>query len=146
MRWFLQLHVRLALLAAALMALAGWVLWALSVAHGERSALEASQRLQRNLAADIVKHQPRPLIGDDGRADAELFPVLDVLAVLFKIGRHVVDRRRAAVPADADMILAADLHRVFDLGEDVGGHVLATRREIRHEADAHDAALLRQCL
>ncbi len=45
-RWLSQLHVRLALLAAVLLALAGWVLWTLSVAHGERSALEAAQRLQ----------------------------------------------------------------------------------------------------
>jgi two-component system, OmpR family, sensor kinase len=98
-RWLSQLHVRLALLAAALMALAGLVLWSLSVAHGERSALEASQRLQRNLAADIVKHQPRPLIGDDGRADAELVHNLAMMAMKINpaIEVHLLDAQGRSI-------------------------------------------------
>ncbi len=79
--WLSQLHVRLSLLAATLMALAGVALWMLSMEHGERSALEAAQRLHRNLAADIVKHQPRALIGDDGKADTALVHELAVMVM-----------------------------------------------------------------
>jgi two-component system, OmpR family, sensor kinase len=67
-----KLHVKLSLLAAALMALVGGVLWLLSVQLGERSALEASQRMNLGLADYIVRQQPRPLIGADGRADDAL--------------------------------------------------------------------------
>ena len=35
------------------------------------------------------------------------------------IGGHVVDAGGAAVGADADMILAADVHRMLDMGDDV---------------------------
>jgi signal transduction histidine kinase len=119
--WLAQLHVRLALLAAALMALAGLVLWSLSVAHGERSALEASQRLQRNLAADIVKHQPRPLIGNDGRADAELVQGLAMMAMKINpaIEVHLLDaqgRSLAHALEDVGTIDArVDMARVREL-------------------------------
>mgnify|MGYP003514271935 CR=1 FL=1 len=56
-----RLHVRLSLLAALLMALAGAALWLQSAQHGERSALEAAQRMNLGLADYIVSHQPRPL-------------------------------------------------------------------------------------
>ena len=67
-----RLHVRLSLLAATLMLLAGGLLWALSAQHGERTALEASQRMNVGLADYIATHQPRPLIGADGRPDEAL--------------------------------------------------------------------------
>ena len=59
----------MSLLAAALMALAGAVLWLLSAQHNEESALEATQRMNLGLADFIVEHQPRALIGADGRPD-----------------------------------------------------------------------------
>ena len=68
----MKLHIRLSLLAALLMALAGAALWLQSAQHGERSALEAAQRMNLDLADYIVAHQPRPLIGADGRADEAL--------------------------------------------------------------------------
>ncbi len=64
--------MRLSLLAAALMALAGAALWLQSAQYGERSALEAAQRINLDLADYIVAHQPRPLIAADGRADTAL--------------------------------------------------------------------------
>ena len=67
-----RLHVRLSLLAAALMLLVGGLLWVSSARHGERTALEAAQRMNLGLADYIVKHQPRPLIGADGRPDEAL--------------------------------------------------------------------------
>jgi signal transduction histidine kinase len=70
--WWHRLHMRLSLLVAALMLLAGAVLWVLSARHGEHTALEASQRMNLGLADYIVTHQPRPLIGADGRPDAAL--------------------------------------------------------------------------
>jgi two-component system, OmpR family, sensor kinase len=70
--WWSQLHVRLSLLVAALMLLAGAALWVLSARHGEHTALEASQRMNLGLADYIVTHQPRALIGADGRPDQAL--------------------------------------------------------------------------
>ena len=64
-----RLHVRLSLLAAALMLLTGALLWAASARHAERTAVEASQRMNVGLADFIVAHQPRPLIDSDGRPD-----------------------------------------------------------------------------
>jgi signal transduction histidine kinase len=82
MRAFLsRLHVRLSLLAALLMALAGTALWLQSVQHGERSALEASQRMNLRLADYIASHQPRPLIGADGRADAALMQEMAMMVM-----------------------------------------------------------------
>jgi two-component system, OmpR family, sensor kinase len=45
---------------------------ALSARHGEHTALEASQRMNLGLADYIVTHQPRALIGADGRPDQAL--------------------------------------------------------------------------
>jgi two-component system, OmpR family, sensor kinase len=70
--WWQPLHLRLSLLAAALLLLVGAALWALSARNGERAALEATQRMHLGLADYIVAHQPRPLIRSDGRADADL--------------------------------------------------------------------------
>jgi two-component system, OmpR family, sensor kinase len=82
-----RLHVRLSLLAALLMALAGAALWLQSAQHGERSALEASQRMNLGLADYIASHQPRPLIGADGRADAALMQ--DMAMMVMKINPAV---------------------------------------------------------
>jgi signal transduction histidine kinase len=76
-----RLHVRLSLLAAALMALAGTVLWLHSAQHGERSALEAAQRMNLGLADYIASHQPRPLIGTDGRADPALMQEMAMMVM-----------------------------------------------------------------
>jgi two-component system, OmpR family, sensor kinase len=77
----MKLHVRLSLLAALLMALAGAALWLQSVQHGERSALEAAQRMNLGLADYIASHQPRPLIGADGRADAALMQEMAMMVM-----------------------------------------------------------------
>ena len=63
--------------------------------------------------------------------------LLDVL------GRQV-DRRDAAVGADADVILAADLDGVLDVAEEIFRHRLPLGAEEGHQIDAGDAALLRQ--
>jgi two-component system, OmpR family, sensor kinase len=76
-----RLHVRLSLLAAALMALAGAALWLQSAQHGERSALEATQRMNIGLADYIVEHQARPLIGADGRADSALMQEMAMMVM-----------------------------------------------------------------
>jgi signal transduction histidine kinase len=97
--WLSQIHVRLSLVASALMALAGVALWMLSMEHGERSALEAAQRLHRNLAADIVKHQPRALIGGDGKADAALVHELAVMVMKINpaVEVHLLDAQGRAI-------------------------------------------------
>jgi two-component system OmpR family sensor kinase len=77
----MKLHVRLSLLAALLMALAGAALWLQSARHGERSALEATQRMNLDLADYIVAHQPRPLIGADGRADEALMHEMSMMVM-----------------------------------------------------------------
>jgi signal transduction histidine kinase len=85
--WWSQLHVRLSLLVAALMLLAGAALWVLSARHGEQTALEASQRMNLGLADYIVTHQPRPLIGADGRPDPALMQ--DMAGMVMKINPAV---------------------------------------------------------
>jgi len=82
-----RLHVRLSLLAAVLMALVGAALWLQSAQLGERSALEAAQRMNIGLADYIVEHQPRPLIGADGRADDAL--MRDMAMMVMKINPAV---------------------------------------------------------
>jgi signal transduction histidine kinase len=82
-----RLHVRLSLLAAALMALAGAALWLQSAQYGERSALEATQRMNLDLADYIVAHQPRPLITADGRADSAL--IREMAGMVMKINPAV---------------------------------------------------------
>jgi signal transduction histidine kinase len=85
--WWQRLHVRLSLLVAALMLLAGGLLWVLSAQQGERAALEASQRMNLGLADYIVNHQPRPLIGTDGRPDEALMQ--DMAGMVMKINPAV---------------------------------------------------------
>jgi signal transduction histidine kinase len=70
-----------------LMALAGAALWVQSAQHGERSALEAAQRMNIGLADYIAEHQPRPLIGADGRADNALMQ--DMAMMVMKINPAV---------------------------------------------------------
>jgi signal transduction histidine kinase len=76
-----KLHVRLSLLAALLMALAGAALWLQSAQHGERSALEATQRMNIGLADYIASHQPRPLIGADGAPDTALMQEMSMMVM-----------------------------------------------------------------
>lgn len=69
---FLQrLHVRLSLVALALLVLPSLALLGLARHYSVQSALESTQRLNLGLARYIAEHQPRPLISSDGRADAE---------------------------------------------------------------------------
>jgi signal transduction histidine kinase len=77
----MKLHVRLSLLAALLMALAGAALWLQSAQHGERSALEATQRMNIGLADYIASHQPRPLIGADGTPDTALMQEMSMMVM-----------------------------------------------------------------
>jgi signal transduction histidine kinase len=77
----MKLHVRLSLLAALLMALAGAALWLQSAQHGERSALEATQRMNIGLADYIAGHQPRPLIGTDGVPDKALMQEMSMMVM-----------------------------------------------------------------
>jgi signal transduction histidine kinase len=81
------LHAKLTLVAVALMAAAGLVLGMASMRHAEHVALEATQRLNLNLARDIVKHQPRALVDADGRADDAL--VGDVAMMVMTINPAV---------------------------------------------------------
>ena len=49
------------------------------------------------------------------------------LREMVAIGLEIVDGGDVAVGADADMVLAADLHRVLDVGDDVLGGGVAAR-------------------
>jgi signal transduction histidine kinase len=66
-----RLHVRLSLVALALLVLPSLALLGLARHYGVQSTLESTQRLNLGLARYIAEHQPRPLITADGRADAE---------------------------------------------------------------------------
>src|SRR5262249_22295088 len=69
----------------------------------------------------------------DAVADAGR-PPLRILA-----GDHafdVVDGGRSTIGAEADMILAADIHRMFDVVDHILGVVLAARIHERHKEDA----------
>ena len=56
------------------------------------------------------------------------------------VGVQVVDAGDGAVGADADVVLAADVHGVLDVGDDVGGGGVPVRVEEGHEVDADEAA------
>lgn len=99
-----RLHVRITLVALALLALMGAVLLGLAHHYATQSALESTQRLNRGLAAYIVEHQPRPLLDADGRPDAALMtdmatqvmminPAVEVylLDAEFRVVAHALD-------------------------------------------------------
>lgn len=67
-----RLHVRITVVVAALLVGMSAALFMLARHYSMQTALEASQRINLDLAAYIVQHQPRPLIGVDGRADTTL--------------------------------------------------------------------------
>ncbi len=89
-----SLHVKLALLAAALLAATGIVLAALGMRDTERMAVELTQRLHQNLARDIVRHQPRALVDTQGRADAALVSELAMMVMKINpsVEVYVLDR------------------------------------------------------
>lgn len=66
-----RLHVRLSLVALALLVLPSLALLGLARHYSVQSTLESTQRLNLGLARYIAEHQPRPLITADGSADAE---------------------------------------------------------------------------
>ncbi|HSI60641.1 MAG TPA: HAMP domain-containing sensor histidine kinase [Ideonella sp.] len=67
-----RLHVRITLVVLALLIAMCSALLMLARHYSMQTAQEASQRINLDLAAYIVEHQPRPLIGADGRADTAL--------------------------------------------------------------------------
>lgn len=71
-----RLHVRLTLVVLLLLTLMGAALMGLARHHGMQTALEATQRLNLDLAQYIADHQPRPLISAEGQADAELMKAM----------------------------------------------------------------------
>lgn len=71
-----RLHVRITLVVLLLLALMGATLLGLARHYGMQSALEATQRLNLDLAQYIVEHQPRSLIAADGEAEAELMKTM----------------------------------------------------------------------
>lgn len=74
---FLQrLHVRITLVVLALLTLMGAALLGLARHYGMMTALEATQRLNLDLAQYIVAHQPRALITPDGKPETELMQAM----------------------------------------------------------------------
>lgn len=71
-----RLHVRITLVVLLLLTLMGAALLGLARHYGMVTALEATQRLNLDLAQYIVAHQPRPLISADGRPDIELMQTM----------------------------------------------------------------------
>src|SRR5262245_38481004 len=69
--------------------------------------------------------------------------VLRELEILLLELWRALGRRDAAVGADADVILAADVDRVLDVSDHVDRHRLALAHEIRPEHDAGYAPGLR---
>jgi signal transduction histidine kinase len=67
--WQRRLHVRLTAVVLLLLVLLATALLAAVRRQAAHDALEATQRLQLDLAATIVAQQPRPLIGADGQPD-----------------------------------------------------------------------------
>jgi signal transduction histidine kinase len=67
--WHRRLHVRLTAAVLLLLVLLASALLAAARRQAAQDALEATQRLQLNLAATIAAQQPRPLIGADGQPD-----------------------------------------------------------------------------
>lgn len=67
-----RLHVRITLVVLLLLTLMGAALLGLARHYGMLTALEATQRLNLDLAQYIVAHQPRPLITPEGRPEAAL--------------------------------------------------------------------------
>ncbi len=67
--WQRRLHVRLTAVVLLLLVLLASALLAAARRQAAHEALEATQRLQLDLAATIVAQQPRPLIGADGQPD-----------------------------------------------------------------------------
>lgn len=70
---FLQrLHVRITLVVLLLLMLMGATLLGLARHYSTQAGLEATQRLNLDLAQYIIDHQPRPLITPDGQPENEL--------------------------------------------------------------------------
>jgi signal transduction histidine kinase len=67
--WHRRLHVRLSAAVLLLLVLLASALLAAARRQAALDTLEATQRLQLNLAATIAAQQPRPLIGADGQPD-----------------------------------------------------------------------------
>jgi signal transduction histidine kinase len=79
--WHRRLHVRLSAAVLLLLVLLAVALLAAARRHAAQDALEATQRLQLDLAATIAAQQPRPLIGADGRPDRALLTDLAMHAM-----------------------------------------------------------------
>lgn len=71
-----RLHVRITLVVLLLLTLMGAVLLGLARHYGMLTALEATQRLNLDLAQYIVAHQPRPLITPEGKPETELMQAM----------------------------------------------------------------------
>lgn len=71
-----RLHVRITLVVLLLLALMGATLLGLARHYSMQSALEATQRLNLDLAQYIVEHQPRSLIAADGEPESELMQTM----------------------------------------------------------------------
>ncbi len=69
--WQRRLHVRLTAAVLLLLVLLASALLAAARRQAAHDALEATQRLQLDLAATIAAQQPRPLIGIDGQPDRQ---------------------------------------------------------------------------
>jgi signal transduction histidine kinase len=67
--WHRRLHVRLTAAVLVLLVLLASALLAAARRQAAHDALEATQRLQLDLAATIAAQQPRPLISADGQPD-----------------------------------------------------------------------------
>lgn len=81
--WHRRLHVRLTAAVLLLLVLLASALLAAARRQAVHDALEATQRLQLDLAATIAAQQPRPLIGADGRPDRALLadPAMHAMAL-----------------------------------------------------------------
>ncbi len=58
------------------------------------------------------------------------------------VGGEVVDGGDIAVGADAHVVLAADIHGMLDVGDDVRGGGVSRRAQERHEVDPDEPALV----
>src|SRR6185312_17550248 len=111
---------------------------ALGVAAGEQQARDG---LQLAGAVEVWQEGVDVLLLTRS-GDAKAAAVGDVLAMALHELRRQLDARYHAVGADPHVILAADVHGVLDVSDEIRGRGLAVAAEERHQVDPdHPASL-----
>jgi hypothetical protein len=89
-----------------------------------------------------VSQQIAECLRTSGVPPSRLTEIENGIPTVDKRPQSVREAIRRDVGADSDMILAADIHRMIDMGDDVGGGADACRVDERHEIDADEAAAI----